>query len=177
MKPTLPRFKYHPDPLATGAVEPSDATCECCGKAPGYIYTASVYAVEEVESVCPWCIADGGVARKFDAHLSDDHPLRSAGLPAEVVEEVTRRTPGYISWQQDDWMVCCDDACEFHGDAPAAELRALDADGLAALSSTSRFAIENLPEILRYYEPSGSPAFYKFVCRHCSRIKYGGDCD
>ena len=43
MESMLPKFTYHPDPLATGAVGVSDRTCECCGQARGYIYTASVY--------------------------------------------------------------------------------------------------------------------------------------
>lgn len=38
----LPKFKYHPNPLVTGAIEPSEVACECCGKARGYIYS-SVY--------------------------------------------------------------------------------------------------------------------------------------
>lgn len=173
----IPRFKYHPDPMATGAVKVSDSTCECCGEARGYMYAAAVYAVEQVESVCPWCIADGSLARKYDATLSDEHPLRSAGLPSVIIHEVTRRTPGYVSWQQDSWIACCNDACEFHGDAPAAEIQQLDEQGLAALSAGSGFSVEYLQEVVSHYEPGGTPAFYKFVCRHCAQVKYNGDCD
>ena len=174
---SLPKFKYHPEPLATGAFEISDETCECCGKARGYIYTAPIYSNQDVEHVCPWCIADGSLERKYDATLSDDHPLRLAGLSKEIIREVTRRTPGYVSWQQDSWMVCCKDACEFHGDAPADEIQALNEEGLAALSAASGFSIEDLRDIIPDYEPGGSPAFYKFICRHCSRVHYNGDCD
>lgn len=28
----LPVFKYHPDSIATGSIERSDAECECCGQ-------------------------------------------------------------------------------------------------------------------------------------------------
>jgi len=173
----LPKFTYHPDPLATGALTVSDATCECCGRARGYIYAGVVYAIEEIKSVCPWCISDGSLESKYDASLSDGHPLRSAGLPDETIREVTRRTPGYVSWQQDCWITCCNDACEFHGDAPAAEIRSLDEKGLVALSAESGFNIEDLREMVPCYERGGSPAFYKFVCRHCARAKYNGDCD
>ncbi|MDK9806970.1 CbrC family protein, partial [Vibrio sp. D406a] len=31
----LPKFKYHPDPIATGVFEKSDDICECCSKAKG----------------------------------------------------------------------------------------------------------------------------------------------
>lgn len=177
MAAALPKFKYHPDPLATGAVKVSDAICQCCDKARGYIYAASVYAVEEVEFVCPWCIADGSLGRKYDATLSDGHPLHSAGLSSEIIREVTRRTPGYVSWQQESWIACCNDACEFHGDASRADIQALDEHGLTALSAESGFSIEDLREIIPHYEPGGSPAFYKFICRHCSQVKYNGDCD
>jgi uncharacterized protein CbrC (UPF0167 family) len=57
--------------------------------------------------------------------FSDDHPLAQAGVPDEVIEEVARRTPGYNSWQQEVWLSCCDDACQFHGDAARSELQAL----------------------------------------------------
>jgi uncharacterized protein len=163
--------------VATGAFETSNTICECCGKARGYVYTSSIYAIENVEFVCPWCIDDGSLERKYDATLNDGHPLRLAGVPKEVIREVTRRTPGYISWQQDSWIACCNDACEFHGDAPAEEIQALDEQGLAALSAESGFSTADLREIVSEYEAGGSPAFYKFVCRHCSRIRYNGDCD
>jgi hypothetical protein len=58
----LPDFPYHPDPLATGSIEESPADCVSCGRARGFVYTGSVYAVEEAEPLCPWCIADGSAA-------------------------------------------------------------------------------------------------------------------
>ncbi|HMR74217.1 MAG TPA: CbrC family protein [Polyangiaceae bacterium] len=173
----LPAFKYHPDPLGTGSIKVSDAVCECCGQARGYSYSAAVYAIQNVEVVCPWCIADGSLARRFDATLVDAGPLVSAGLSSAIVDEVTRRTPGYLSWQQESWIACCDDACEFHGDAPRAEIRDLDEVGMLSLSSESGFTVEDLRSIIEQYEPRGSPAFYKFVCRHCRRVRYNGDCD
>lgn len=174
---SLPRFKYHPDPVTTGAFESSNATCTCCGESKGYVYSGSVYSVEDVDAVCPWCIADGSLGRRFNATLNDDRPLRSAGLAEEVIAEVTSATPGYVSWQQDSWMVCCGDACEFHGEAPQEEIRELDESGLAVLSEETLFPIDVLREVQSTYQLGGSPAFYKFVCRHCGTIKYNGDCD
>lgn len=173
----LPEFRYHPDPVATGAIVTTDDQCECCGRARGYKYSASIYCEGEIEIVCPWCIADGSLAAKFDAELVDDLSLVDANLPSEVVQEVTSRTPGYESWQQDSWMTCCNDACEFHGDATRDEVRSLDAAGLQRLAEDAGFPIDDLRQILSTYEPGGSPAFYKFVCRHCSRTRFNGDCD
>src|ERR1700744_1794087 len=123
---SLPEFRYHPDPIATGTVKASDVKCVCCDLARGYIYTGNTYSEEDLEdAVCPWCIADGSAAEKFDAMFSDDSPLLDADMPEAVVEEVTRRTPGFTSWQQEVWLCCCDDACAFHGDATRAQLTAL----------------------------------------------------
>jgi uncharacterized protein len=173
----FPSFRYHPAPLATGAFEVSARACECCGQSRGYAYTRPVYSTREVTTICPWCIADGSVVKLLDGMLNDDRTLRSAGLPDSIIEEVCCRTPGYVSWQGDSWIACCNDACEFHGDAPAEELQALNDGGRIALSSDSGFSVDDLPDILERYEPGGSPAFYKFICRHCGVTRYRGDCD
>ena len=172
----LPKFVYHPDPIATGAVISSEEVCECCEKPRGFVYDSVIYAEDEILHVCPWCISSGAVAEKFDADFVDSHPLAQAGIADAIIEEVSLRTPGYTSWQQESWLSCCSDACEFHGDATKEELAALDAEGLKRLSDTTGFPVEHLPDILKFYEPKGSPAFYRFVCRHCSIVRYHGDC-
>ncbi|WP_281168175.1 CbrC family protein [Sporichthya polymorpha] len=55
----LPVFRYHPDPVGTGSIEATEDTCEFCDLPRGWRYTANIYAEEEFETVCPWCIADG----------------------------------------------------------------------------------------------------------------------
>ena len=172
----LPEFHYHPDPIATGNVKPSDKTCQCCAQSRGYIYVGSVYAIDELnEAICPWCIADGSAAKKFDAMFADSHPLRQAGVPKQIIEEVTRRTPGYVSWQQEVWLVCCGDACEFHGDAPHAEVRALEGEPLDELLGEIEWSPSEWNGFVTNYEPGGDPAVYKFICRHCKRRHYGLD--
>ena len=91
----LPSFCYHPDPIATGSIKPSPTTCICCGQARGFIYVASVYCLDSFrEQLCPWCIADRSAAERYDAMFCDDHSLTQAGLAANSIAEVTRRTPG-----------------------------------------------------------------------------------
>jgi len=172
----LPAFRYHPNPIATGNVKASDKVCVCCGKARGYIYTSTVYARETLrDSICPWCIADGSAAEKFEAMFCDDHPLAQAGLSDAVIEEVSKRTPGYDSWQQEVWLCCCNDACEFHGDAPLEELSALRGDALAEVLSDWSWKEKNWQQFVQHYQPGGNPTVYKFVCRHCGKHKYGVD--
>ncbi len=72
----LPKFKYHPDPIKTGAFVKSDKTCESCSTNRGYIYTGSIYCTQNVNSICPWCISDGSAAKKFKATFLSDAPPR-----------------------------------------------------------------------------------------------------
>lgn len=164
----LPSFKYHPNPIATGAFAPSDEECECCERVRGYIYSSTIYAVEEIEFLCPWCIADGSAASKFDGSFADDYPLVSANLDSKIISEVCERTPAFNSWQQEQWQSHCSDACEFHGDADKNELLEIEGEKLIALLNREMIKESYWPTILESYEKGGSPAIYKFVCRHCS---------
>lgn len=112
---TLPRFTYHPDPIATGSVIASPTVCVSCHQARGYVYTGPVYAEEEYDAeICPWCIADGSASARLDASFTDDEGIGGGGewdeVPEAVVEEVARRTPGFSAWQQEKWWTHCGDA-------------------------------------------------------------------
>ena len=170
----LPRFKYHPDPVSTGAITPSDAECECCGEARGYIYTGAPHAEEDLEAICPWCIADGSAAEEFDAEFVDAHSLEQAGLSDDIIEEVTKRTPGFESWQGERWLAHCEDACQFLGNLPADRLSHLDEDDRRAIMSTLPISWiwESVEKI---YEPAGQPGIYWFKCRHCGNDLYYAD--
>lgn len=168
----FPKFKYHPDPISTGAIKESDEVCECCGEARGYVYTSSLYAEEEVEFICPWCIADGSAAKKFDGMFSDDYPLHEAGVPEEVISEVCEKTPGYNSWQQEVWQAHCGTACEFHGDAEKEELAKLEGEALEKFLSAEMIKPDVWKNILEHYEKGGNPAVYKFKCTDCSEVIY-----
>ncbi|RFA30967.1 hypothetical protein CAI21_03050 [Alkalilimnicola ehrlichii] len=172
----LPHFKYHPNPVATGSVKASADECACCGQSRGYIYTASFYTSRDTRGpFCPWCIADGTAAAKFEGSFNDTYPLESASVPAGVLEEVECRTPGYASWQQEVWLAHCRDACEFHGDAPASELHALQGEELTEVLQDNMIELEYWQHILEGYVPGGNPCVFKFVCRHCDSKRYSVD--
>ncbi|MFF5494196.1 CbrC family protein [Streptomyces aquilus] len=123
MNPDLPVFRYHPDPIASGSVRESAETCACCHRATGWIYTATFYTAQEVSgSFCPWCIADGSAAERFDGEFMDSYGL--AGVGEEILHEVTRRTPGFHAWQDPHWLVHCGDAAAFVGEVGYSELAA-----------------------------------------------------
>ena len=173
----LPTFKYHPDPISTGSIIKSDAKCRSCGQSRGYIYASSVYSAEDLENeICPWCIADGSAAQKFEATFCDDRPLIEAGMSAAIIQEVTTRTPGYDSWQQGVWLTHCHDTCAFLGDASKGDILSIINEGLQ-VSGGEWIDPETLRGIVQNYRPKGSPSFYKFKCLHCGKILYGVDFD
>ncbi len=169
----LPAFRYHPDPVGTGAVEPIRSRCRSCGEVRGWIYVAVPYAVTDLrDALCPWCIADGSAASTFDARFTDLHPADvPAGVPTAVVEEIVRRTPGFAGWDRERWLFHCDDAAEYLGavgwdevaDLPDA-VAALEAD-LASRRITGRRARAFLHDL----NPDGGSTAYLFRCRTCRR--------
>jgi uncharacterized protein CbrC (UPF0167 family) len=180
--PDLPRFPYHPDPLQTGSVVPSDVPCVCCRQKRGYIYVGPVYALEELhEQLCPWCIADGSAHDRLDASFVDEGGVGGYGdwapVPRSVVEELAFRTPSFSGWQQEKWFTCCNDAAEFLGLAGARELQGAWAPALEAIRSECALEGREWDEYRSALDRENSPTAYVFRCRHCGR--YGGysDCD
>lgn len=176
MADILPIFRYHPDPVETGMVVASDAACACCDRVRGCVYVGPVYAARDMRNaLCPWCIADGSAAEKFDASFADPHPMIQDGLGDETVEEVCARTPGYDSWQQDCWLSHCDDACEFHGNASVADVRDASPESREDWRLRYRQGETSWSWATDGYQPGGCSALYKFVCRHCRQVLFGWD--
>jgi uncharacterized protein len=177
MSENLPFFKYHPNPIETGNVIASEDICLCCNQKRGYIYQSSIYTPQDLDgSVCPWCIANGSAAKKFEATFSDDYILVESGISDDIIEEVTKRTPSYISWQQEVWLIHCKDVCEFHGDAEEKETKNLDTDTIRTFCFENEIKDEVGDLTLKNYQKGGNPAIYKFVCRHCNEVKLYFDC-
>jgi uncharacterized protein len=177
MSEELPQFRYHPAPLVTGMVEPSSALCECCQQVRGFIYVGSVYGERDLqESLCPWCIADGSASTHLGASFIDDIPLRKANLHESIIEEVHLRTPAFTSWQQEEWLTHCNDACEYHGDASVGDIQTASEATKLAWQQHYNLTEADWFSITESYAPGGNPAFYKFICRHCSAVLFGWDC-
>jgi uncharacterized protein CbrC (UPF0167 family) len=119
----LPDFPYHPDPQATGSIERSSTHCIACGQARGYVYTGPVFSVNHElldDAVCPWCIADGSAAERFDAQYTGVGDELPADVSDSVIIAVTQRTPGFSGWQQEHWLYHCGDGAAFVGTTEAA---------------------------------------------------------
>ena len=123
MTTDLPHFRYHPDPVASGSVRESAETCACCNRSTGWIYTATFYTAQNGGGkFCPWCIADGSAAERFEGEFTDAYGLD--GVSEETLAQVTRRTPGFHAWQDPHWLVHCSDAAAFIGEVGYTELAA-----------------------------------------------------
>jgi uncharacterized protein CbrC (UPF0167 family) len=173
----LPTFRYHPDPIKTGSVRPSDSKCAVCGLARGFTYHGPVYGEARVRGrICPWCIVDGTAAERFSISFADDWALAEAGIAPEIIAEVVTRTPGFTSWQGEEWLSHCNDACEFHGDLPPSDLRRLADEVQGQLWPEMRDAPPEWEALLSNYSPGGDPSIYWFRCRHCGKDLFATDC-
>jgi uncharacterized protein len=165
----LPEFRYHPEPLLTGSVAQADVVCASCERRRGFVYTGPVYAVEEVEELCPWCIADGTAASRFGAEFTDVGWGVPSDVPRAVMDEVRHRTPGFAGWQQEHWLYHCGDAAAFLGRAGHREVSAWP-DALRALRAEAEGLGWNPVEAQQHVgslQLDGPPTAYLFRCLHC----------
>lgn len=179
----IPKFRYHPDPVATGSVVRSQERCVCCDEVRGFIYTGPVFSEEELDNaLCPWCIASGHAHERFDAEFTDLASVGDNGawehVESFIAEEVAFRTPGFVGWQQERWWTHCADAAAFIGVCGAAELRALGAEALEAIrDDTGLPEGEEWQSFLSALSAKGSPTAYLFRCLYCGRLGGYQDCD
>ncbi|MGW8333016.1 CbrC family protein [Streptomyces sp. NPDC055897] len=170
MTELLPDFPYHPDPVATGVIVPSGSACLCCGRERGYVYKGPLHAAEELGSrLCPWCIADGSAAERFDAHFTSGTCLGD-DVPLEVFAAVDQRTPSFTAWQEPQWFFHCGDGAAFLGLVGAVELAA-HPDALEMLRRESHgwgWPSDKVEDFLGSLDKDGEATAYLFRCRVCA---------
>lgn len=171
-KQSLPLFRYHPDPFATRSASLSDAACSCCGQVRGHTYTAGVYCLgPRPDHLCLWCIADGSAHVKYNATFNDDDPLlreQKVPIPRHTIDEVTKRTPGFVSWQDGRWWTHCGDAGAFVGSFDLDYYTASDEASLPDLRKKAPLDDDEWKIMLESWR-SGRElvAIYLFRCLHC----------
>lgn len=164
----LPKFRYHPEPLKTGAFKDDmSVTCECCGKNTEIYYENGIYSEQDVTYLCPACIANGTAAKKFDATFVQDADKLTTN-DTKKDDELFKRTPGYESWQGEHWVACCDDYCAFLGDVGTKELLELGiADEVFEdYAKRDEYDVNIAREML---VAGGDLAGYLFRCLHCKK--------
>src|SRR5262249_44294940 len=125
--------------------------------------------IDEVQSeICPWCIADGSAAERFDAQFTDESG-KPADVPMPVLEEIIRRTPGFGGWQQEHWLYHCADGGAFLGAVGRTELDPY-ADAMEVLLheyDAFGWTTEDSQDYVNRLTTSGQPTAYLFRCLHC----------
>lgn len=164
----LPSFRYHPNPMETGAFQESQegVICDCCGKITNIYYEAPFFAVDDVDYLCPACIASGKAAEKFDGSFQDDDCLDDGVEGADQLDELIHHTPGYCGWQQEYWRAHCGDFCAFLGYVGARELRAL---GVMDEVLDDPMWDDEQKEMIQNSVNGGSMQCYLFQCLHCGK--------
>ncbi len=164
----IPNFKYHPNPLATKAFEESKegVVCDCCGKATHIYYKTPFYSVDDVECLCPLCIANGIAAEKFNGSFQDDLFIEGGVIDSEKLDELIHRTPGYCGWQQEYWRVHCGDFCSYLGFVGAAELKA---SGIMEEVLDDPVWDDEHRQMIKESVNGGHLQCYLFRCLHCGK--------
>ncbi len=167
----LPSFAYHPDPVASGAIEKATRRCRCCGLDRGWVYVLGAYGPDDLrDAVCPWCIADGSAAATFGVRFNDLAESQvPSSVPSTVVDTIEHRTPGFSGWQTERWLFHCDDGAALLGPMgweaveqhPDAEVT------LRAQAMGMGLADEEVDAFIGSLDVDGDSTAYLFRCRHC----------
>lgn len=170
----MPDFKYCSKPLEAGLFEKTEIPerCDCCGKGTNLIYSGPFYSEEDVDVLCPKCIASGKAAKKFDGKFVDDTVLSSA-IPQEYKKELCCRTPSYSGWQQELWPDHCGDFCEFVAYVGWKEIEEMGLEDSISFAPESEGYSEHKEDIVR----EGSYQGYLFRCLNCKKYILHVDCD
>ncbi len=163
----LPTFRYHPYPIKTGAFQESaeGVVCDCCEQITHIYYEAPFYSINDIDYLCPECIASGRAAKKFNGSFQDNYYDEGVD-DAEKTDELLHRTPGYCGWQQEYWRAHCNDYCAFLGYVGARELQALNV--MEEVLDDSMWDDED-KEMIKSSVNGGGIQCYLFQCIHCGK--------
>jgi uncharacterized protein CbrC (UPF0167 family) len=179
---TEPLFRYHPDPVATGSAVRVEHECSVCGQTRQVRYRGPIYG-KQPDSLCLHCIQSGEASRALSVVTTATDGSDVLDMPAEfsdavdvpddvprhVVEEITRRTPGFTGWQQQAWLYHCGDGAAFVGPAGYRDLTPYP-DALDMLRESHRqlgWAADESEAFLHLLDRDGEPTAYLFQCLRC----------
>lgn len=175
-------FRYFTDPQRSTASTWTDEeqVCGVCGELrPGY--AGPYYGLGRLEHVCEPCLAGGRIA-----DLGFQTNEGAAGPPPDRREELERRTPGLVTWQDFDWPTHCDDYCRFEREVGQEELDAVsDGNGYEFFQRhlhpdwrEHQIEWEWVPrQAPSSREESNSPSVYYFRCLVCETPQLIWDID
>ena len=161
-------FKYHPNLYFDEILVHNDGVCQCCGRKVSEYIENDIYAAEDLDCICLSCINDGSAAKKFDATFVQaaepvSDPIKS--------DELFHRTPGYLAWQGEYWLTCCDDYCQYLGMVGIAELASLGIKEEVLQEYASMGDGYPIEDVKKYIRKDGDLTGYLFRCLHCGKYR------
>ena len=173
---TIPVFKYNKNPLENKIMVMRHAICPVCNKETKYVYEGPFYSNEDVENICPWCIADGSASAIYHGEFQDPCSCESVDNPA-YLDELTHKNPGYVGWQQEVWLSHCGDFCTFIAYVGWKEISHLADELKEDLDNIKKDYHLIQSELERYLTNNGSLQGYLFQCLTCRKHRLAIDCD
>lgn len=164
-------FKYNPYIYNDEILIRGEGVCNCCGKTVSE-YIDSVYSAEELDCICLSCIHDGSAAGKFNAEFVQFAEKVSDPLKRD---ELFHRTPGYMSWQGENWLVCCDDYCAYLGPVGIQELEELGIKEEVLNDYAAQEPSYPIDVVEEYLRKDGDLTGYLFHCLHCRKYRLYAD--
>jgi uncharacterized protein CbrC (UPF0167 family) len=178
----LPQFKYNPNAYKNGIFEKKEGTCSVCNEKRNVKYTSSFYSIKKPEYICPFCIANGKAAEKYDGEfvaysniegVSPDPADPKPTIPKKMLLEVSQRTPCYNSWQQEVWLSHCNEPCVFIDYADGETIKPF----IDELEEDIEGNGYNKEQLLEWLSKNGSVVGYLFQCLHCGKHRLHNDFD
>jgi len=126
-------------------------------------YTHPFYSYDDIEALCPECIASGRAAEELEGEFVDSGSI-SHEIDKEKQDELCLRTPSYSSWQEAQWADHCGDYCAFVG---YADWEDLERQGIA--EGIEWLGLKPEPEDRQYIRSGGSMVGCLFRCLHCGQ--------
>ena len=168
----LPMFKYNRNAYANGSVINEIGACDCCGLKTTH-YVPNMYAQKNVKCICISCVITGKAAEELDGTFIQDAEVV---LPdKEKTDTLFKCTPGYLSWQGENWLVCCDDYCDFVGPVGAQELKEMGIFDEVTAEYAEKWNLRG--NVFEDLSKTGSPGGYLFQCLHCKKYHLDLDFD
>lgn len=120
---------------------------------------------------------ENGLSKVYK-HNSDSPPPVGSDRLSEM-----RRTPQFISWQQELWLCHCNDFMIYRGTWEPKDFykNSEDGDGRALFMQMTDKELnhlwdDSLPENSTFLE-EWYPTYYVFECGHCGKLRGNWDCD
>ena len=183
----LPKFKYHPDPIKTGSIIKKKTKCPVCNQKQEFVYEGPFYSIEDVEGICPWCIANGEASKKYDGEFQDYASIEgitpdpngsdSIDYNKDDIDVLVTKTPGYSGWQQEVWLGHCNEPCSFEGYVGWKEIQEAGIDVEEDLEIQASLYGMSKEDFCERLFNNGSLQGYLFKCVKCGKYRLTTDCD